>query len=221
MTFAAVASLFGVWILAIMSPGPDIVMLTHQATRGRGVPAALGVVVGVTIWIIASLGGLLWLTTRYPQAYAWVVRIGATFLMLYGAYIVWSGIKPKIIGMKKSSPAPPTTKQSQTVTPSSTDTLTRWRTGFLIGLATNLSNPKALAFFTALFASMVPQPMTLTRSVWLTIALVIVAIIWFVSFAQMVQSAVVQRFVARYQHLVDTVLGVVLLIMGAIIVVEA
>lgn len=210
MTVAALASLFGVWILAIMSPGPDIVMLTHQSSRGRGVPAALGVVVGSSVWIIASLLGLTWLITAYPHVYSWVVRLGGAFLALYGLYIVVMTLH----AYAKSGNTPPPTPDDPTTIPSHSS---RWGRGFTIGLLTNLSNPKALAFFTALFASMVPQPMTFLQAVILTIALLVVALIWFVSFALIIQSKRAQRVFARFHRPIDLILGSLLIIFGVII----
>ena len=53
MTAAQLLGLFGVWAIAVVSPGPDVVVVLQRALAGRrhGVATALGIVTGLTVWL--------------------------------------------------------------------------------------------------------------------------------------------------------------------------
>ena len=52
-------ALLGVWLAAIVSPGPDLFQIIRVGAKDRrdGVLCALGIMAGNTIWIVASLAG--------------------------------------------------------------------------------------------------------------------------------------------------------------------
>lgn len=120
------------WIAAILSPGPDVFQVIRLGSRARraGVLCAIGIMTGNTGWAIASWLGLAALPS---QAIAAVQILG-------GAFLVWMGIqavRPAPAGDGDGDAPPPQPRE---------------RNPFLIGLVTNLANPKALIFFAAIFA---------------------------------------------------------------------
>ena len=80
-------ALLGVWLAAIASPGPDLVQIIRVGSKDRraGVMCALGIMLGNTIWIVASLAGLSALIQAFPQVLSVLQIVG-------GAYLLWMGI---------------------------------------------------------------------------------------------------------------------------------
>ena len=170
--------LLATWIAAIASPGPDLFQLIRVGTKDRraGVLCALGIMVGNTFWIVASIAGLSALITAFPQILAVLQLAG-------GAYLGWMGYSAI---RHASNPNVPVAE----VVPRP----------FLLGLATNLSNPKAILFFGAIFAQFaagVPEALLLITT----------GVVWFVGFALL--AAKLGRVIARYGDVVEKVTGAI------------
>lgn len=131
-------SLVALWIVAVLTPGPNVLFFTSVAlsSSARALAAAgLGVVLGTVLWGVAGLIGLLWLFELFP-ALAFAVKL------LGGLYLAWIGFKI-LRGSLARTASPEATPRTAPFSP--------WR-AFSLGLATNLSNPKSLVFVTSLFA---------------------------------------------------------------------
>lgn len=121
-------------ILMSITPGPAVLCVTSQAlSRGaaRSIWASLGILAANGLYFVLSgtgVGALLLASYRVFSLVRWV---GA-------AYLIWMGVTA-IFG-KSSSFAPRSESE---------DGASAWRI-FLNGLVVQLSNPKALVFFTAL-----------------------------------------------------------------------
>ena len=136
--WASLATIVGVWSLTVVSPGPNFLATSHAAashSRRAGVLIALGIAVGTTIWATASLLGLALLFQTAGWLYQLVKYAGAAYLILVGLSMMFSA--------RQSGRAQAVAAQSP---------LRALRYGLLV----DLSNPKAAAFFTSLFALAVP-----------------------------------------------------------------
>ena len=84
MTAAQYLPLFAVWILGVISPGPDALLVSREVARhGRahGIEAALGIAAGVGVWVvIASLAGAA-LTDGGGDAVTALELIGGAYLV--------------------------------------------------------------------------------------------------------------------------------------------
>ena len=98
-----------------------------------------GITVSTALWGTASLFGLGLLFQAAGELYEAVKLAGAAYLVVVGVRLVLSARRAsapaRIVG-----PAVPAAR------------------AFRLGLVADLSNPKATAFFTSLFAVAVPQP---------------------------------------------------------------
>ncbi|OFT59423.1 threonine transporter [Corynebacterium sp. HMSC05H05] len=169
-------ALLGVWLAAIASPGPDLVQIIRVGSKDRrsGVMCALGIMLGNTIWIVASLAGLSALIQAFPQVLSVLQIVG-------GAYLLWMGIG----AIRASDPEIPATK--------------RVPRPLLTGLLTNLSNPKAILFFGAIFAQF-------AHLGWIAApVMVITGTIWFTGFALAVQA--MSQLIVKYSKLIDVITG--------------
>lgn len=164
MTFGSILTLLGVWVAAIISPGPDVVQITRQGARSKraGVWAALGVMTGNTGWILASLLGLSALLTARPALLAWLQLIGGAYLTYLGVSSIRGGLATRRQSARAvHADVPSGSRDSVTpeVPPKRTDADPTagqaWRAGF----TTNLANPKAVLFFGAVFAQFIEPGM--------------------------------------------------------------
>jgi threonine efflux protein len=135
MNYAVVlSSVFTIHVLAMISPGPNVLIVTQTAighTRRAGIVTALGVATGSATWAGTALFGL---SIVFEQL-AW----------LYGGLKILGGMHLLYLGIKlwRIADHPPAIS-SFTHAPANTD----WR-AFRLGLLTNLTNPKALVFLAA------------------------------------------------------------------------
>lgn len=226
MTTAAWIAILTTFVVAVMSPGPDfLAVLRTSLSRGRiaGFGVGAGIAVGTAIWIVVTLLGIVALINSHPTASLAVRVIGAAFLTLYGLNILKQLLFNRETAPSKTHKAPITSAtpiQSGAVTNSlKVSALATnpsvWLRGFRLGFLTNtVGNPKALIFFSSLFATMVPPTISPGESLLLGILMVLYARIWFAIVA-VVSS--LRRFVTVYQRLqrpLDLALGALFTILG-------
>nr|WP_246875160.1 LysE family translocator [Corynebacterium sp. Marseille-P3884] len=210
-------ALVGVWVAAIASPGPDIVQIARLGVKSRaaGVACAVGIMVGNTFWIAASLLGLSALIQAVPQILAVLQLVG-------GAYLLWMGIGAVRAGfaVRKEAANDGTAGDTDAVAaadvPSSAALPTS--TAFRIGVATNLANPKAVLFFGAVFAQFVTPGMGWEWMLVILLTLVVIGVAWFVGFAVLVDKFA--GFLDRHGHVVDVVTGVIFVALAVWMLVE-
>lgn len=125
-------------VAAYVIPGPDFAVILRSATRGArsGIAAALGAQAGLCVHMLLASLGLSLLLARSPQALNAVRYAGA-------AYLVFLGLR-LIVGTLRRTSATPEEDEADAAPTSA---------AFLLGLGTNLLNPKAILFF----ASVLPQ----------------------------------------------------------------
>ena len=99
-----------------------------------GLVAALGIEVGVFIYVILSALGIITIFNLYPPVYRLIQLVGAAYL-LYLAYLAW----PRAL---KSEAAKVYVSKNGV---------------FLKGVLINLTNPKIVLFFFSLIPQFIPQ----------------------------------------------------------------
>ncbi|WP_144794660.1 LysE family translocator [Kocuria palustris] len=144
MDLAQLPGLALIWCVAVSAPGPDMVLVLQQSiarSRRAGLLAAAGVTTGATVWLMGALFGLSALLQALPWLMAWLELLGGLLLVVIGATGLrsWRAARREraVRDVTDAAPAPAPTASSSRA--------------FLRGLATNLSNPKALVFFGAIF----------------------------------------------------------------------
>ena len=223
MTVGAILTLLGVWVAAIVSPGPDVVQITRQGARSKraGVWAALGVMTGNTGWILASLLGLSALLTARPALLAWLQLIGGAYLAYLGVSSIRGGLATRRQAARAvHADVPSGSRDSVTpeVPPKRTDADPTagqaWRAGF----TTNLANPKAVLFFGAVFAQFIEPGMGWGITAFTAALLLAVGLVWFVSFALAVRAFSAR--IAENSVVIDIVTGAIFCLLAAVMVVE-
>jgi len=195
--------IIGLWTLTVMAPGPDtlaVVSMSLGRSRRAGLAVALGCAVATLIWAAMSLAGLSLLFARAQWLYHAIRLIGAVYLVVIGVSLLRAACKAH------SAARPAATDRIATA---------GVRRAFRLGLLTDLSNPKAAAFFTSLFAVSVP-PETTAEFKLLIVALVpAIAGVWYALIAATVSLSPITRFYTRARRALEATAGLLFIALGA------
>ena len=177
-------------------------MLRSGAAYGRrdALLVGAGVVSGIACWILLAITGIGAVLAAHAGLYVVLRVVGAVVLVGYGLMILWHS------------------RHSSAAASASQDQARRTRSGiaaYRLGLATNLANPKALVFFGALLASLLPPSPDAALRVEVMASMLALAGAWFALTALATSSAVVVRASDRARTGIDRVLGAVFVGLGA------
>ena len=149
-------------ILIVLLPGPDTMVVLRNLVRGGRSTAfrtVLGVLSGLTIWVITAALGLSAVLRTSHDAYLMLRIVGA-------AYLLWLGVqslRSRGMPVDGSSVTPesitPDSVTLDSIAPEQTPTRRRSLTGsgYPAGLATDLLNPKVGVFFVTFLPGFVPH----------------------------------------------------------------
>ena len=195
----AIFTFLGVFTFAIISPGPNFILVTNTAlnrSRSEGLLTATGVATGSGIFAFAGLVGLLPLVHSLPH-FAEIMRfVGGGYLAWIGLDMLWTcrrEIVPKATNRAIGASA-----------------MVPFRTGML----TNLTNPKAWAFYLSLFTLVMGPAFPLWGKVFLNISMFLISLVWYATVAYLVSSRTFQPLFLSYRPVIQCVLGCLLIIVG-------
>ena len=229
MSGAALVTLLGVWVAMIVAPGPDVVQIIRVAPRSTraGIMCALGICTGIVVWITASLAGLSALIAARPSLLGLLQLVGGGFLlwMAYGS--IRSGLAQRRSALSSARSTSQDSAENagsfdeehieQAVSTGDVEDITAGR-AYKLGMLTNLSNPKALVFFGAVFAQFIHPDMGLEWTVFIAILLTVVSVAWFSTFALIVRAAA--RFLTKYSAHLDIGSGLIFGALGCVMIYE-
>lgn len=196
--------LLGVWLLALLSPGPDFLVTVQYATsrsRRHGIVVGLGVSSAMAVWATGSLVGLSVLFARLSWVYDMVRLAGAAYLLYLGL---------RMLLAKGSHAASATTRAP------AGGLLRAWRVGFL----TNLGNPKAAAFFGSLLGALMPAHADVGLKVAVVALIVGMGAGWYAIVATLFGLAPVARVYRRARRWIDRVMAALLIALGGRLAVD-
>ncbi|QIX53954.1 LysE family transporter [Rhodococcus sp. DMU1] len=196
MSVGSYLALMGVWLAGVASPGPDAVLVVRQSALGSrrlGIAAALGIAAGIGVWVTVAMLGL----AVGPPTVLAAVQILGGLLLLYLA----------VATVRAQSP----TEAEEGEQPQSSST------SFVLGVATNITNPKAVVFFVAVFATLIPQD----ASGWdkLAVALLLIAAeaAWFGALAWFASTGVVEHWLRSHARAFARTTSVVFAILAGLV----
>ncbi|MDQ3640734.1 MAG: LysE family translocator [Actinomycetota bacterium] len=120
----------------VLTPGPNMIYLVSRSiTQGRaaGLLSLLGVAAGFLVYLVAAVAGIATVFARVPVAYTALKLAGALYLL----YLAWQAVRPGGTAVFVPKELPPDGP----------------RRLFVMGLVTNLLNPK----IAVLYVSLLPQ----------------------------------------------------------------
>lgn len=190
-------------LLAVASPGPDFAVVIRQTLahgRAAGLRTALGIAAGIIFHVAYALFGLGWLLQKLPLLLDVLRYAGAAFLLWMGS----QALRSQPVAASPSAPAPPAAQRD-----------------FVIGLTTNLLNPKATLFFVALCSALVTTPTPLSLKLALAGWIVITTALWFSLVAITLGHSRIRRGLQAHAHWIDRGMGALLIALALVMLVSA
>lgn len=185
-------------VLAVVSPGPDFVMVlrnSYRHGRSAGLSTAAGIALGVQVHVAYTLLGVTLFLVRAPQLLTAVKLIGAAYLIYLGVTTARAGIRIP----KADVPEPAPSRGPGA-----------FRTGFLC----NALNPKTMLFVTSTFTQVVapgsPLPLAVSFGLFISAA----HLAWFAVVAVFLTRPVFRSALLRRQQILERVIGCVLIGLG-------
>lgn len=216
MALSALVALMGVWFAAMASPGPDVVQIIRLGARSTraAVWAAIGSTTGLVVWTVASLAGLTALISAHPVILVALQVAGGGYLLWMAFSAISGGIKERrapatVVGTEKSAPQP------RGFTP---DGIIKLGTAYRMGLVSDLSNPKVVIFFGAIFANFIDPGMGFGANAVVGSVLIVESLMIFVGVALCTRA--VSKWMSKNSANVDIFSGVVFALLGVIILAE-
>ena len=124
--------------VAQLSPGPDVLLVAKSSastTRANTVKIILGISAGVVVWVALTLLGFTVLLEQWPWIQQVLMLIGGLFLAKMGYAMLRGGIAT----VKQNTNLDGVIEQPP-------------KNYFLLGLYTNLANPKIVIYFSSVFS---------------------------------------------------------------------
>lgn len=146
---ARVVADFLSWALVMAMPGPDIISIGLRTSRyglRAGFWTALGAALGVAVWSVLSLVGIEALLVAVPTLRVVLPMVGCVVLVILGLLSLRDAAKPARNHVNQVvAESMPSARSLESGT---------WAKSLRLGFVTNISNPKALVFFTSFFTQM-------------------------------------------------------------------
>ena len=127
--------------VAQLSPGPDVLLIAKSSastSRANTLKIILGISVGIVVWVVLTLLGFTVLMQQFPWIQQVLMLLGGVFLARMGWAMLNDGLK--------------TLKQETNLDDAQQLAAADSKNHFLLGLLTNLSNPKTLIYFSSVFS---------------------------------------------------------------------
>lgn len=126
--------------VAQLSPGPDVLLIAKSAastTRQNALKVIAGISAGIVVWVVLTLAGFTVLIDQFPWIQQVLMVLGGVFLAKMG----WAMLKGGVHSFK-----------NRHQTDDDTNGQVQAKNYFMLGLWTNLSNPKTLIYFSSVFS---------------------------------------------------------------------
>jgi threonine/homoserine/homoserine lactone efflux protein len=198
-------AILGALLIGAISPGPSFVYIVRTSvalSRRDGLAGALGMGIGAMIYGALALAGLRTLMTEAGWLYA-ALKIAGGLYLVYLAVKIWRGAKEPVV--MANSP----------------DWTTNTRRSFSLGLATQLSNPKIVAVFGAVFAALLPSNPPLWLDLILPPLILVQETTWYAVVALAFSSSRPRALYLRAKLWIDRAAGIVIGALGVRLILEA
>jgi len=193
-----------VGLLAVMSPGPDFIIVTRNSllySKRAGLFTTLGIVVGNLWWVAASILGLSFVLAQS-------IAVFSTLKLLGAVYLIYLGVKSLRLGEKK-----PENPGGDTPVKETPHDLTS-SSAFGMGLWNNLLNAKCALFYSSFFSIIItPQTPALFRWIF-GLEITLIALVWFSLLSTVLSFKTVRSIFGRWSTTLDRLTGAILIVLG-------
>jgi threonine efflux protein len=197
-----ILSFLTLFTLAIVSPGPNFILVVNRSLQGGrldGAWTALGVAIGSATYGLCGLLG--WIVLLDSLAH-----FGIVIRLIGGGYLVVLGGQMLVKFFRRQKQAALASKVQHSAG--------RPLMLVMTGLVTNLSNPKAWAFYLSLFTVVLTPGMPLEAKVVLNLAMFCISLGWYALVAVLISNRKIQPAFLSLQLIIQGLLGGLLIWLG-------
>jgi threonine/homoserine/homoserine lactone efflux protein len=190
----------GALAVGTVTPGPSFVMIARIAVasgRAEGLEASVGMGIGGVTFSLLALLGLQALILKLPIFYL-------AFQIIGGVYLTYLGLR---IWLRADEALPESVAPKDSHPPSLTRAL-------ILGLATQLSNPKAALVYAAIFATFLPQGTSLGIGILIVILVFMLETIWYSLVTWAMSSQGPRQTYLRGKARIDRLAGCIMFSLG-------
>ncbi len=205
--FAVLLSILAAITIGAISPGPSFVLVSRisiASSRTHGLASALGMGVGGALFAALAVLGLTALLMQFEWLYLMLKLLGGAYLV-YIAIRIWRGASEPLALADTNAP---------------TGGLSISR-AFLLGLITQLSNPKTSIVYASIFAALMPPAPPLWLLFALPPMLFCVEAGWYAVVAFVFSGSRARLIYVRLKLWIDRGAGAVMGALGLKLMVEA
>ena len=195
--------------VAQLSPGPDVLLIAKSSastTRTNTLKIILGISVGIVVWVVLTLLGFTVLTQQFPWIQQVLMFVGSLFLAKMGLAMLKGGIS----ALKSNVQA-----DDEVVVEKTKENY------FLLGLFTNLANPKTLIYFSSVFSLALSANAGEHLKTQLAFIIPIQTFITFTSLMMIVSQPKIKDAYQRAGAYIDVLSGSLFLIFAIVLCYEA
>lgn len=196
--------LISVTFVAMMSPGPDMMLLVKYSAAKKHSTAALciaGICSGVTVHVALSILGIAAVIAASTTLYFSLKLAGA-------AYLIYIGI---LSLLSKGG-----LQLDKTIKSRSGKRINPFRDGFLC----NVLNPKVTIFILAVFTQIVDPFTPVSEKVLYGLCIVLESFIVWNVFVMLIRTRLVLSFIQRNQVTIERIVGVALIGFGGLLAID-
>ena len=186
--FIPIAIALGV---GVISPGPSFLFVAQtamQKTRAHGIATSLGMGTGAMLLALMAILGLFVVLQTIPVLYLVLKILGGLYLF-YIAYLMWKSADDPIIANEQTEPP---VKQYGS-----------FRKAYLLGLFTQLSNPKTAIVIGGIFMAFLPENIPEYSIPLLSLMAFIIDASWYIVVSIALTTARAQRVYIRFKKYIN------------------
>lgn len=197
--YSFLLAIAGVLFVGAMSPGPSFLVVAQNSlskSRSHGLVTALGTGLGVAIFAVLASLGITTLIAAMPTVYI-LFKIAGGVYLLYLAWKIWGGAQQPLARSENAS--------------STNNSLFK---SFIMGLATQTSNPKTALVIAGIFAAFMPSEPPENTTLLIALIAFTIDFSWYALVALTLSSARSKSIYIRAKTNFDRVAAVFLGVVG-------
>lgn len=196
--------------VAQFTPGPDVLLIAKSSastSRSNTLKIILGISVGILVWVVLTLLGFTVLIEQFPWIQQILMLTGGLFLAKMG----WAMLKGGLT----------TLNQNFELEADQVNQAEKTQNYFLLGLFTNLSNPKTLIYFSSVFSLALSSNASSNIKTQLAFIIPIQTFLVFALFMLIMSMSTMKSLYQRAGSYIDVLSGALFLVFAVFLWVDA
>jgi threonine/homoserine/homoserine lactone efflux protein len=200
--------------IGVISPGPSFLYVAQTAmnkSRAHGIATSLGMGTGSLLLALMAILGLFVILQTVPVLYIALKTIGGLYLF-YIAYNMWKGADDAVTSSSQN--ISPLSNHKETKGNDNKDPHGSYYKSYLLGLLTQLSNPKTAIVIGGIFMAFLPAQVPDYSTPLLSLMAFIIDAIWYMIVSIALTTARAQRIYLRFKKHINRLASGLMALLG-------